>query len=67
MPVNPLTNNVPLQRSSKGNGEDQAMAQYPMEDIARIGLLKMDFLGLANLSILGLTQQLLQRARGGRY
>jgi len=29
------------------------MVQFPMEDVARIGLLKMDFLGLANLTILG--------------
>ena len=28
------------------------MAQFSMEDIARIGLLKMDFLGLINLTIL---------------
>ena len=49
----PLTNHVPLQRVSRANGEATVMTQFTMEDIARIGLLKMDFLGLANLSILG--------------
>ncbi|GAI99677.1 unnamed protein product, partial [marine sediment metagenome] len=42
----PLTRYVPLQRTSKDNGETITMTQFAMEDIARIGLLKMDFLGL---------------------
>ena len=29
------------------------MTQFSMEDVAKVGLLKMDFLGLANLTILG--------------
>ena len=49
----PLTRYVPLQKVSKGNGEGGVMVQFPMEDVARIGLLKMDFLGLVNLTILG--------------
>ncbi|MDD5127414.1 MAG: DNA polymerase III subunit alpha [Dehalococcoidales bacterium] len=49
----PLTKYVPLQRSSRGNGDESTMTQFAMGDIARIGLLKMDFLGLANLTILG--------------
>ena len=48
----PLTNNVPLQQVSKGSGQELVMTQFSMENIARIGLLKMDFLGLINLSIL---------------
>lgn len=48
----PLTKNVPLQRPSRGNSESALMTQYDMGDIAKIGLLKMDFLGLINLSIL---------------
>jgi DNA polymerase-3 subunit alpha len=35
-----------------------------MEDIARIGLLKMDFLGLANLTILGKTREIVSQTRG---
>jgi len=61
----PLTNHVPLQRVSKGNGSEHAvMVQFPMEDVARIGLLKMDFLGLANLSILGKAIELIKVYRG---
>ncbi len=48
----PLAEYVPLQRPVKGDAEDVAMTQFSMEHIAKLGLLKMDFLGLANLSIL---------------
>ncbi|HKJ89050.1 MAG TPA: DNA polymerase III subunit alpha, partial [Gammaproteobacteria bacterium] len=60
----PLTNYVPLQRVSKGNGEAGVMTQLTMEDIARIGLLKMDFLGLANLTILGKAREIISHSRG---
>jgi DNA polymerase-3 subunit alpha len=49
----PLTNHVPLQRGSRTENQEAVMTQFAMDDIARIGLLKMDFLGLANLTILG--------------
>ena len=45
----PLTNYVPLQRATRG---DSAMTQYDMKVLEKIGLLKMDFLGLANLTML---------------
>ena len=48
----PLSEYVPLQRPVKGDDQGISMTQYPMEPIARLGLLKMDLLGLANLSIL---------------
>jgi len=60
----PLTRYVPLQRVSKGNGEATVMTQFTMEDIARIGLLKMDFLGLANLTILGKAKEIIHQNRG---
>jgi len=60
----PLTRHVPLQWVSKGNGEAATMAQFTMEDIARIGLLKMDFLGLANLTILGRAKEIIHQSRG---
>ena len=56
----PLTKYVPLQKVSKGNGEGGVMVQFPMEDVARIGLLKMDFLGLINLNILGKAKQIIK-------
>jgi DNA polymerase-3 subunit alpha len=49
----PLTNYVPLQRGARADSQEAVMTQFSMGDIARIGLLKMDFLGLANLTILG--------------
>jgi len=55
----PLTRYVPLQPASKGNGDTAVMTQFTMDDIARIGLLKMDFLGLANLTILGKAKEII--------
>lgn len=43
-----LINHVPVQHSNKG----EFVAQLAKKDIAKVGLLKMDFLGLANLTIL---------------
>ncbi|MDP6348084.1 MAG: DNA polymerase III subunit alpha, partial [Dehalococcoidia bacterium] len=45
----PLTNYVPLQRANRSEG---VMTQFTMESIAQIGLLKMDLLGLGNLTVL---------------
>ena len=42
----PLDEIVPLQRNADGT----IITQYPMEDLESLGLLKMDFLGLRNLT-----------------
>ena len=47
----PLLNYIPLQRATKGTSET-AVTQYPMDPIGKLGLLKIDFLGLTNLTIL---------------
>jgi len=60
----PLTRYVPLQRVAKADDEATVMTQFPMEDIAQIGLLKMDFLGLANLTILGKAREIIQQSCG---
>ena len=39
---------VPLQKVAKTDGA--VMTQYHMKALEKIGLLKMDFLGLANLT-----------------
>lgn len=44
----PLPSHVPLMTSSHGMN----ITQYPMNDLEAIGLLKMDILGLRNLSII---------------
>jgi len=52
----PLTDYVPLQFDTKGgeNGEHKIITQYDMNAVGEdgVGLLKFDFLGIRNLSIL---------------
>ncbi|OGO00115.1 MAG: DNA polymerase III subunit alpha [Chloroflexi bacterium RBG_13_51_52] len=60
----PLTKYVPLQRSAKTDNQEAVMTQFSMNDIARIGLLKMDFLGLANLTILGKARDIIKEKHG---
>ena len=64
----PLALHVPLQRLNRESAGDAkselVMTQYPMEDIGLIGLLKMDFLGLANLSILSRAQEIIGQRHG---
>ncbi|MGA9290846.1 MAG: DNA polymerase III subunit alpha, partial [Anaerobacillus sp.] len=43
----PLTNYVPLL-----GGQHISLTQFPMNDLEEIGLLKMDFLGLRNLTLI---------------
>ncbi|TLS39131.1 DNA polymerase III subunit alpha [Pseudalkalibacillus caeni] len=58
----PLTDNVPLQE-----GHDSvSLTQYPMEDLEEIGLLKMDFLGLRNLSLIQSILSLIEKGSGSR-
>ena len=57
----PLTDHVPLQRATKG---DLLMTQYDMNSVARLGLLKMDFLGLTNLTILDQAIKMIRETRG---
>ncbi|MBM3156861.1 MAG: DNA polymerase III subunit alpha [Chloroflexi bacterium] len=59
-----LIKHVPLQRPSRGDEQSINMTQFAMDDIAKIGLLKMDFLGLANLTILEKAKQTISRTRG---
>ena len=59
-----LTKYVPLQRAAKATGDTAVMTQFVMEDIAQIGLLKMDFLGLANLTILRKAKEIIKEDLG---
>jgi DNA polymerase III subunit alpha len=56
----PLTEIVPLYKSSK----DEVTTQYDMNALERIGLLKMDFLGLTTLTVLDDAVRLIQFNRG---
>ena len=61
----PLTETVPLQRPSRGDENSPVMmTQYSMDPVAKLGLLKMDFLGLTNLTILDRAVKLLDESRG---
>ena len=60
----PLDDIVPLQRPTKGDDESVSMTQYAMEPIAALGLQQMDFLGLANLTILAKARDLIAKTQG---
>ena len=60
----PLTRYVPLQRPTRAGEGAIAMTQFPMEAIAQIGLLKLDILGLANLTVLEKTIELIAQTNG---
>ena len=62
----PLEQYVPLQRPVKGDEHGVNTTQYAMNPLAALGLLKMDFLGLANLTILERTRDLVERRTGKR-
>ena len=50
----PLAENVPLRRPANESSDEEfiPMTQWGMDEVAAVGLLKMDFLGLTNLTIL---------------
>ncbi|KXS48561.1 DNA polymerase III subunit alpha [Halanaerobium congolense] len=51
----PLTQIVPLQKQ-----DESVITQLPMGDLEALGLLKMDFLGLRNLTVIKNTLQLIE-------
>lgn len=57
---NPLTELIPLQRASQ-NGDETIITQYEMHTIEKLGLLKMDLLGLKNLTIIEETLKLVKK------
>jgi len=59
----PLIEYLPLHRPTK-EGQGGIVTQYAMEDLEKIGLLKMDFLGLSTLTIMRRTLDLIRETRG---
>ncbi len=57
----PLTEYVPLQRVQN---KEEIITQWAMGDVERAGLLKMDFLGLRNLTILAKAVSLIEQTTG---
>ena len=64
----PLTEYVPVQRKPDGEDPDAApiVTQYEMHGVEELGLLKMDFLGLRNLSVIERTLDLIEASTGTR-
>jgi DNA polymerase-3 subunit alpha len=65
----PLVEYLPIQRKPDGQGrvEDAPIVtQYEMHGITELGLLKIDFLGLRNLSVLERTCDLVEARSGAR-
>jgi DNA polymerase-3 subunit alpha len=56
--ADPLDELVPLQRNNDG----QVITQYFMEDVESMGLLKMDFLGLKNLTMIEKATSLIEKS-----
>ena len=56
-----LTDYVPLQFEPNG---EKIITQYDMYSVEEVGLLKMDFLGIKNLSTLGNSVELVKKRRG---
>jgi len=65
----PLTEYLPVQRkpeSGQDPGEAPVVTQYEMHGVEELGLLKMDFLGLRNLSVIERALDLIERTDGVR-
>ncbi|MCL5048499.1 MAG: DNA polymerase III subunit alpha [Firmicutes bacterium] len=63
----PLTEYLPIQRKPEPNGDPEnapIVTQYEMTGVERLGLLKMDFLGLRNLSVIDVALKLIEQTRG---
>jgi len=58
----PLTEYVPLQEATKG--DIATVTQYSMNPVEHLGLLKMDFLGLSNLTIIQNAIRIIRKTRG---
>lgn len=56
-----LTDIIPLYKPS---GEEEIATQYDMHEVEEIGLLKMDFLGLKNLTVIERTREKVRKAKG---
>lgn len=56
-----LVNYTPLQRATKG--ETALVTQYSMKPIEQLGLLKIDFLGLKNLTIIKNALRIIRKTR----
>ncbi len=57
----PITEYVPLQINPR---DGSVITQFPMNTLESLGLLKMDFLGLRNLTVIRHTIEMVEKTRG---
>jgi DNA polymerase-3 subunit alpha len=57
----PIYDLIPLQRPSEG---EVPVTQWSMEDVEKSGFLKMDLLGLRNLTVIGKALELIEKTKG---
>jgi DNA polymerase III subunit alpha len=65
----PLTDHLPIQRKPEPGGRPEdapIVTQYEMHGVEELGLLKMDFLGLRNLSVIERALDLIEVSDGER-
>jgi len=65
----PLTEYLPIQRKPEPGGDPAnapVVTQYEMHGVAALGLLKMDFLGLRNLTVIERALDLVEETSGHR-
>jgi DNA polymerase III subunit alpha len=65
----PLTEYLPIQRKPSPGGKPEdapIVTQYEMHGVEELGLLKMDFLGLRNLSVIDRALDLIEMSTGER-
>jgi DNA polymerase-3 subunit alpha len=65
----PLTDIVPLQIAEDRSGDEaehKVVTQYSMKPVEKLGLLKMDFLGLRNLDVIESALDIIERSAGER-
>ncbi len=61
----PLVTYAPLNRPTRGGGDEiGVVTQYTMEELDELGMLKIDFLGLATLTIMRRACELIRRRHG---
>lgn len=63
----PIVEYTPLHRATRGNDTGFPVTQYPMGALEHIGLLKIDFLGLATLTIMRRACELIEQRQGFHY
>lgn len=63
----PVIEYTPLHRPTRGDESGTPVTQFPMGDLEHIGLLKIDFLGLAHLTIVREACKLINARHGTTY